>query len=130
MPIPEIDHTDREILHHLQQDGRLTNAQLAERVHLSPSPCLRRVRNPEERGVIRRYATLLDPRKVGLPITLPDGKPGTLPRCYLPSTEEAVTTNPVPVNEDLLLYDTTRVDYDPDRHALFNDILRQFGHFG
>lgn len=70
MPIPEIDHTDREILHHLQQDGRLTNAQLAERVHLSPSPCLRRVRNLEERGVIRRYATLLDPRKVGLPISV------------------------------------------------------------
>ncbi len=70
MPTSEIDRLDREILHHLQQNGRLTNAELAERVHLSPSPCLRRVRNLEERGVIRRYATLLDPRKVGLPISV------------------------------------------------------------
>lgn len=70
MPIPELDRTDREILHHLQQDGRLTNAELAERVHLSPSPCLRRVRQLEERGIIRRYATLLDPRQVGLPISV------------------------------------------------------------
>ncbi|MBM4205399.1 MAG: Lrp/AsnC family transcriptional regulator [Gammaproteobacteria bacterium] len=70
MPIPTLDHTDREILHHLQQDGRLTNAELAERVHLSPSPCLRRVRHLESEGIIRSYATLLDPRKVGLPISV------------------------------------------------------------
>jgi DNA-binding Lrp family transcriptional regulator len=70
MPSPTLDGIDREILHHLQQDGRVTNADLAERVHLSPSPCLRRVRHLEEEGIIRRYATLLDPRKVGLPISV------------------------------------------------------------
>lgn len=70
MPISDIDQIDRAILHHLQHDGRLANAELAERVHLSPSPCLRRVRQLEERGIIRRYATLLDPRQVGLPISV------------------------------------------------------------
>jgi Lrp/AsnC family transcriptional regulator, leucine-responsive regulatory protein len=70
MPISELDRIDRAILHHLQQNGRLTNAELAERINLSPSPCLRRVKLLEERGVIRRYATLLDPRQVGLPISV------------------------------------------------------------
>jgi len=50
----------------LQADGRLTNLELAGRVNLSPSACLRRVRALEEAGVIRGYAALLDPAKVGL----------------------------------------------------------------
>ncbi len=58
--------TDRRILELLQKDGRMTNLQLAERVALSPSACLRRVRALEEAGVIRGYAALLDPAKVGL----------------------------------------------------------------
>ncbi len=62
----ELDRTDRRILEELQRDGRLTNQELAERVALSPSPCLRRVRRLEERGVIRKYVALLDPDKVGL----------------------------------------------------------------
>jgi len=57
---------DRRILRILQDDGRITNAELAERVGLSPSPCLRRVRLLEEAGVIRRYVTLLDPDALGL----------------------------------------------------------------
>ena len=57
---------DRRILRILQEDGRITNAELAERVGLSPSPCLRRVRLLEEAGVIRRYVTLLDPDTLGL----------------------------------------------------------------
>lgn len=61
-----LDATDRRILEQLQADGRLSNQELAERVALSPSPCLRRVRALERAGVIRRYAALLDPLRVGL----------------------------------------------------------------
>jgi Lrp/AsnC family leucine-responsive transcriptional regulator len=61
-----LDRTDVRILAVLQENGRLTNQELADRVSLSPSPCLRRVRRLEESGVIRRYAALLDPDRVGL----------------------------------------------------------------
>ena len=61
-----LNRTDRRILEILQGDGRLSNLELAERVNLSPSACLRRVRALEEGGVIRRYAALLDPGKVCL----------------------------------------------------------------
>lgn len=61
-----LDRTDRRILEQLQADGRLSNQELAERVLLSPSPCLRRVRALERSGVIQRYAALLDPLRVGL----------------------------------------------------------------
>src|SRR4051795_8476889 len=60
-----MDALDRAILRHLQADGRLTNVQLAERVHLSPSPCLRRVRALEAAGVIRGYHADIDPAAVG-----------------------------------------------------------------
>ncbi len=61
-----LDRVDRRILEQLQNDGRLSNQELAERVALSPSPCLRRVRALERTGVIRRYAALVDPLQVGL----------------------------------------------------------------
>ena len=66
MPKISLTAVDRRILRILQEDGRITNAELAERVGLSPSPCLRRVRLLEEAGVIRRYVTLLDPDALGL----------------------------------------------------------------
>lgn len=66
MPKIELDKTDRKILSILQTDGRLSNQEVAERVNLSPSPCLRRVKNLEESGVIRQYVALLDPEKIGL----------------------------------------------------------------
>ena len=62
-----LDDTDRAILDVLQRDGRLSNVKLAERVHLSESACLRRVRLLEEAGVISRYAAVVDARSVGLP---------------------------------------------------------------
>jgi len=62
----ELDRTDRRILAELQRDGRLTNQELAERVSLSPSPCLRRVRRLEEQGYIKRYVALVEAEKVGL----------------------------------------------------------------
>src|SRR5258706_13358903 len=61
-----LSRADRRLLEILQRDGRLTNLELAGRVNLSPSACLRRVRALEEAGVIRRYAALVDPRRVGL----------------------------------------------------------------
>jgi DNA-binding Lrp family transcriptional regulator len=65
-----IDRTDCRILDLLQDDARLANVELAQKVGLSPSPCLRRVRLLEEGGVIRRYVTLLDPARVGLPVSV------------------------------------------------------------
>lgn len=59
------DPLKRRILGELQANGRLTNQELAERVGSSASPCWRRVRELEEEGVIRRYAAILDPEKVG-----------------------------------------------------------------
>ena len=64
------DETDWRILAALQDDARLTNADLAEKVFLSPSPCLRRVRDLEQAGLIRRYVTLLDPLKLGLTVSV------------------------------------------------------------
>jgi Lrp/AsnC family transcriptional regulator, leucine-responsive regulatory protein len=64
-----MDDTDRAILRHLQADGRLPNAALAERVHLSPSPCLRRLKRLEDTGAIRGYRAILDRRKIGLGLT-------------------------------------------------------------
>jgi DNA-binding Lrp family transcriptional regulator len=64
-----LDAVDRAILGELQRDGRLSNVALAERVHLSPSACLRRVKALEEAGVIARYVALLDARAVGQPGT-------------------------------------------------------------
>jgi len=65
-----LDAIDRRILTQLQDNARLTNVELAEAVGLSPSPCLRRVRELEQSGVIRRYVALLDPATVGLPVSV------------------------------------------------------------
>src|SRR5689334_3643470 len=61
----QLDAIDLAILTELQADGRLTNLELAQRVHLSPSACLRRVKQLEEAGVIDRYVALLNPKAVG-----------------------------------------------------------------
>ena len=65
-----MDAKDRQIVRELQQNARLTNQELAERVNLSPSPCLRRVRNMEEKGIIRGYTALIDQEAYGLPLTV------------------------------------------------------------
>lgn len=64
-----LDAADLRILRALQTEGRISNADLAERVGLSPSPCLRRVRLLEEAGIIKQYVALLDPAQIGLPVT-------------------------------------------------------------
>jgi Lrp/AsnC family leucine-responsive transcriptional regulator len=60
-----MDDIDRSILTTLEQHGRISNDELAARVGLSPSPCLRRVRRLEQTGVIRGYRALVDPAAVG-----------------------------------------------------------------
>jgi Lrp/AsnC family transcriptional regulator, leucine-responsive regulatory protein len=60
-----VDRTDRAILDELRRDARLSNVELAERVNLSPSPCLRRVRALERAGVIRGYHADIDPTALG-----------------------------------------------------------------
>ncbi|MCP4289152.1 MAG: Lrp/AsnC family transcriptional regulator [Gammaproteobacteria bacterium] len=66
----ELDAIDRRILDLLQNDGRISNADLAEKIHLSPSACLRRVKRLEESGVIESYAMLLNPAKIGRKSTI------------------------------------------------------------
>ena len=66
MRTEDLDDLDRAILRELMRDGRMTNVQLAERVHLSPSACLRRVRALEESGVVESYVALLNAAKAGL----------------------------------------------------------------
>lgn len=66
----QLDSIDLTILRILQQQGRIQNIELADRVGLSPSPCLRRVRLLEEAGVIERYVALVDPMKVGMGLTV------------------------------------------------------------
>ena len=65
-----LDLTDWRLLALLQQDARITNVELANKVGLSPSPCLNRVRALEEAGYIARYVTLLDPQRVGLKVSV------------------------------------------------------------
>ena len=64
-----LDEIDRRILDELQRDGGLTNQDLAARIGLSPSPCLRRVKALEDRGIIQKRVTLLDRKKLGLSLT-------------------------------------------------------------
>ncbi|HEX2072936.1 MAG TPA: Lrp/AsnC family transcriptional regulator [Geodermatophilus sp.] len=62
---PRLDRVDRDILFHLERDGRLSNVELASRVGLTPPPCLRRVKRLEAEGVIAGYRAVIDPRAAG-----------------------------------------------------------------
>lgn len=68
--IVPLDSVDRRMLAILQEDGRISNAALAERLHLSPSPCLRRMRALEQAGVIAGYRAQLDRLRLGLGLTV------------------------------------------------------------
>jgi len=63
-----MDAIDRRILQILQQDARISNQELADRVGLSPSPCLRRVRRLEQAGILSGYVAVVDQERYGLPI--------------------------------------------------------------
>ena len=66
----KLDQTDLKILDELQRDGSLSNIELARRVHLSPSPCLARVRALESTGVIDRYVAIANPAALGLGLSV------------------------------------------------------------
>lgn len=66
---PAIDRAHQRILEALQQDGRLSNVELAQRIGMSESPCFRRVRTLESSGLIAGYSARLDQRRLGLPVT-------------------------------------------------------------
>lgn len=70
MTAPKLDAIDLKILAALQDDADVSNIDLADRVGLSPSPCLRRVRMLEEAGIIRKRVTLLDARSIGLAVNV------------------------------------------------------------
>jgi Lrp/AsnC family leucine-responsive transcriptional regulator len=65
----KLDRTDRRILEAMQQDGRISNLELAEKVGLSPTPCSRRVKRLEESGIIDQHVTLLNQSALGLKLT-------------------------------------------------------------
>ncbi|MEM6410433.1 MAG: Lrp/AsnC family transcriptional regulator [Pseudomonadota bacterium] len=65
-----MDSKDRQIISELQKNARLSNQDLAERINLSPTPTLRRVRHLEERGVLKGYTAIVDQKSWGLPITV------------------------------------------------------------
>ncbi|HEY0234797.1 MAG TPA: Lrp/AsnC family transcriptional regulator [Afipia sp.] len=65
-----LDEIDLKILHEIQEDGRITNVELARRVGISPPPCLRRVRALEEEGYIQGYRGLLNPAMLGFDVTV------------------------------------------------------------
>lgn len=91
----QLDKIDYRILGEIQADGRITNQALAERVGLSPSPCLRRVRALENAGVITGYVGLVDPHAVGLPVTVfVRVRLGTQDDKHLAAFEETVSTIP------------------------------------
>jgi Lrp/AsnC family leucine-responsive transcriptional regulator len=69
-PIMPLDAVDRRMLEILQREGRISNAALAEKLHLSPSPCLRRLRALEADGVVSGYRAMLDRAKLGLGLTV------------------------------------------------------------
>lgn len=70
MDAPKLDAIDRRILRALHRNARLTNAELAEQVGLSPSPCWTRVKRLEQAGVIKGYVAILDQAALGLPDTV------------------------------------------------------------
>lgn len=70
MPKVKLDRIDRKILHDLQDQGRMTNVELAERAGISAPPCLRRVRALEEAGVIKGYHADIDPSSLGFGISV------------------------------------------------------------
>ena len=70
MPKVKLDRLDIKLLQHIQSNGRISNIELADKVGLSPSPCLRRVKALEGNGVIKRYVGIIDPVKVGLSINI------------------------------------------------------------
>jgi Lrp/AsnC family leucine-responsive transcriptional regulator len=143
----KLDRYDRSILEVLQDDGRISNQELADRIGLSPSPCLRRVRALEEAGIIAGYRAMVDAKKLGLSliafvsISMDRHTPerfanfdaivATLPEvleCSLITGRDAdyqlkVIVRDMEAYQDLLLHKITRIEGVSGVHSSF--VLRQ-----
>ncbi|MCP3869607.1 MAG: Lrp/AsnC family transcriptional regulator [Gammaproteobacteria bacterium] len=143
----KLDRQDRRILQILQEEGRISNQDLAERIGLSQSPCLRRVRTLEENGMITGYRALVDARKLGLALlalvhismdrhtperfTNFDQQVSVIPEvleCLLITGQEAdyqlkVIIRDMDAYQDLLLNKITRIEGVTGVHSSF--VLRQ-----
>jgi Lrp/AsnC family leucine-responsive transcriptional regulator len=143
----KLDNYDRRILEVLQEQGRISNQELADRIGLSPSPCLRRVRALEESGVIAGYRALLDANRLGLKLIAfvsismdrhtPerfanfDARVAAMPEvleCSLITGRDAdyqlkVVVRDMDAYQDLLLNKLTRIDGVSGVHSSF--VLRQ-----
>lgn len=99
----QLDVTDHTILTLLQEEGRITNADLAERVSLSPSAALRRVRALEAQGVIDGYVALLNPTAIGRPTTVfVEISLASQEESHLDAFEEAIVKCPEVMRCDLM----------------------------
>ena len=91
----QLDRTDYRILHHIQNNARMTNVDLAEAIGLSPAPCLRRVKALEAAGAIKSYAGIVDAGAVGLPISIfINISLERQERSHLEDFEASIRTNP------------------------------------
>ncbi|MDY6890451.1 MAG: Lrp/AsnC family transcriptional regulator [Pseudomonadota bacterium] len=144
---PPLDRYDRAILRILQQEGRISNQALADRIGLSPSPCLRRVRALEQSGLIRGYRALVDGKKLGLNLSVIlhismdrhtperfanfERKIAALPQvleCLIITGQEAdyqlrVLVEDMDAYHDLLLHQITRIEGVTGVHSSF--VLRR-----
>lgn len=130
----ELDRTDIVLLAELQRDGRLTNAELAERVHLSASACLRRVQRLEREGVIAGYRAEVDPERIGLGlqafvrVQLNHHDTDALEsfRRFVNEWDEVVTCHALTGDMDYLLLVAVR-DLEHFSHFLLDRLLNQAG---
>jgi Lrp/AsnC family transcriptional regulator, leucine-responsive regulatory protein len=126
-----LDSVDRRMLAILQREGRISNAALAERLHLSPSPCLRRLRALERDGAITGYRAVLDKATLGLGLTVfvelkvdehSERNAGTIAKT-LEDTPEVVSAHVVSGSADFLL-EIVVADLAAYERLLFGTLLR------
>lgn len=134
MPAIELDRTDLQLLSELQRSGRQTNAELAERVHLSASACLRRVQRLEREGVIAGYRAEVDPERVGLglqafvrvQLSRHDADAIAAFGDFVNAWDEVVTCHALTGDMDYLLQIVVK-DLDHFSHFLLDRLLNQAG---
>ena len=134
MPAIELDRTDLQLLAELQRSGRQTNAELAERVHLSASACLRRVQRLEREGVIAGYRAEVDPERVGLglqafvrvQLSRHDAEAIAAFGDFVNAWDEVVTCHALTGDMDYLLQIVVK-DLDHFSHFLLDRLLNQAG---
>ena len=129
--IMPLDIVDRRMLEILQREGRISNAALADRLHLSPSPCLRRMRALEREGVITGYRAVVDRARLGLGLTVfveikvedHSDRTATAISDAVRATPEVVSANIVSGPSDLML-EVVLADLPAYEHTLFDKLLK------